>query len=115
MVAITNGSRNTIVTRGVFEAVYKPNGWHEIGPESNEKMVSDSLPEEELKAPEIVEDTPAPQEEEAEDILMDETEVEIPLSEMKMSELRSFADEHSIDVSAAKNKKGMIDIIRSEL
>ena len=115
MVTITNGSRTTVVTHGVYDEVYKPSGWHEIAPEANEKMMNDSLPEEDPITPEIQDNTPEERQEEIEATLTDETDVEIPLSEMKVSELREFAEAHDIDVSAAKNKKGMIDIIHSEM
>lgn len=113
MVKITNGSRVTTVTRGAFEEMYKPSGWR-ICDLSKEDIQPDSLPEKEK----IVEEE-AP--EEANLVIPDSgstfgevTEVEIPISEMKVPELRAYAEKHGIDISAAKTKQDIRAIIRAE-
>ena len=86
MVKITNGIRITTVTHGAFKELYEPNGWQEV---------EESVP--------ALEEGPM-----REDI----DDGELPLSEMKTSELRQFAEDHNIDVSEAKNKREIIRLIR---
>ena len=86
MVKITNGRRITTVTRGAFKELYEPNGWQEVE-----------------------ESVPALEEEPMEEDIDDG---ELPLSEMRTSELRQFAEDHNIDVSEAKNKREIIRLIR---
>lgn len=118
MVRITNGSRVTVVTRGVFEEVYKPSGW-EICDISNENIPNEDLPEvADISAEETVEmpdsETPAT-EDVPEEITDEEEDFEIPISEMKLSELKAYAAEHNIDISAAKTKQDIRAIIKAEM
>ena len=41
--------------------------------------------------------------------------MEIPVSEMKLSELKQYAEDHGIDISAAKTKKDIKAIIKAEM
>ena len=113
MVKITNGNRVTIVTLGVFKSMYEPMGW-KIANLSKENPVTEYLPENEVKH-----DENAP--EDALEVFYDESyddipaEVEIPLSEMKVSELKEYAKKHGIDISAARNKQDIKDIIKAEM
>lgn len=107
MVRITNGTRTTVVTKGAFKEYYEANGWKvcdkDPEPEVVEEVTVEEEPVEEVE--EEVEEVPEPVEE----------EVEIPISEMKVDELRAYAAEHKIDISAAKNKDEIKDIIKAEI
>lgn len=118
MVTITNGTRVTKVTAGVFHEVYEPYGW-EICDTSKENAPDEEVVENNEKKAEATkepveetteEETPEPEEEPVE-----EEEVEIPLSEMKLDELKAYAAKHDIDITAAKTKKDIIDIIKAEM
>ena len=89
MITITNGSRTTTVTHGAFKEIYEGMGWVEV--ESPEPV-------------EVPEEIPG-----------NEDEGEMPLSEMKVGELRQFAEERNIDISEAKNKREIIRIIRAQM
>lgn len=112
MVTITNGTRTTKVTGGAFKDIYEPMGWKTVDL-SDESGMSDSLPEEVEKHAEIEAEQPEMKPEEVE--LTDDSDIEIPLSEMKVDELRRYAADHDIDVSAAKKRKDIIDIIKAEM
>ena len=116
MVRITNGSRTTVVTRGVFEEVYRPAGW-KICDISNENSTVEDLPETEDIVAEQTTETPDSETSEVEDDPEEEEidEFEIPISEMKLQELKDFAVEHNIDISAAKTKQDIRDIIKAEM
>lgn len=109
MIRITNGSRTAIVTKGAFREWYEPMGW-KIADESDEKPMIESLPDNDEKSSEI-----APEQLETAFEEQDETEVETPISEMKLADLKAYAEEHGIDISAAKNKQDIKDIIRAEM
>lgn len=116
MVKITNGSRVTTVTRGAFEEIYKPSGWR-ICDLSKEDTQPEYLPEEGKISEEEAEEMPNLEALGEEDTL-EETEMgedfDIPISEMKVSELRTYAEKHGIDISAAKTKQDIRAIIRAE-
>lgn len=115
MVKITNGSRITIVTNGVFNAVYAPMGWKIV--ELSEKTHSvDTLPESGSKSPENGEIL-AGEGHKGDDSYnsYDSEKFEIPLSEMRLSELKEYAVKHGIDISAAKTKQDIKAIIKTEL
>ena len=118
MVKITNGARTTVVTLGAFNDLYKPMGWKICG-KSKEKPSAEEITADDKKpaetSPEMAnsetEDTP----DEADEVAEEDIEVEMPLSEMKIEELKAYAEEHNIDISAAKTKKDMMDIIKAEM
>lgn len=114
MVRITNGVRTTMVTRGAFEEYYKPHGWKTCDGESESKI--EAVEEAAVEEPTIEEN---PEEEVEEEATVEETlepeEIEIPISEMKVDELKAYAKEHNIDISAAKNKDEIKDIIKAEI
>lgn len=112
MIKITNGVRTTTCTKGAFENWYKPMGW-KIADESDVKVEAEVLPEEENKPLENVAETP--EEEFEEEVEPESEDFEIPLSEMKLSELKEYAEEHGIDISDAKTKRDIRDIIKSEM
>lgn len=122
MVKITNGARTTVVTLGVFNEIYKPMGW-KICAKSKEKSSAEEITADDKKpaetSPEMAdsetEDTPDEADEVAEEDIEEDIEVEMPLSEMKIEELKAYAEEHNIDISAAKTKKDMMDIIKAEM
>lgn len=114
MIRITNGSRTAIVTKGAFREWYEPMGW-KIADESDEKPMTESLPDNDEKSSEIAPEQPETASEEQAYEEQDETEVEIPISEMKLADLKAYAEEHGIDISAAKNKQDIKDIIRAEM
>lgn len=113
MIKITNGSRETTVTKGAFHEIYEPMGW-KIADLSEEKVEIEDLPEEDEKHAEIANEAPKMVTEE-EPYESEEDEVEIPLSEMKLSELKAYAKEHGIDISVARTKQDIKDIIRAEM
>ena len=88
MIKITNGARTTLCTKGAFENWYKSMGWREVKSES--KPI-----------------------EEREENLEPKERVEVPLSEMSLEELKAYAEENNIDISQAKTKKEIRNLIRS--
>lgn len=112
MIKITNGTRTTMCTKGAFENWYEPMGW-KIADMSEVEAVAETLPEEENIEPENASEPP---EETLEDEEVEpEVEVEIPLSEMKLADLKEYAEEHGIDISAAKTKQDIRSIIKAEM
>lgn len=112
MIKITNGTRTTMCTKGAFENWYEPMGW-KIADMSEVEAVAETLPEEENIEPENASEPP---EETLEDEEVEpEVEVEIPLSEMKLADLKEYAEEHGIDISAAKTKHDIRAIIKAEM
>ena len=112
MIKITNGTRTTMCTKGAFENWYEPMGW-KIADMSEVEAVAESLPEEENIEPENASEPPEETLEEEE--VEPEEEVEIPLSEMKLADLKEYAEEHGIDISAAKTKQDIRSIIKAEM
>ena len=114
MVTITNGNRTTTVTRGAFKNYYEPNGW-EITDSGQGTAQTKDLPGEAEKVP----DTPSQEPELAseEETVPEEMDipVEIPLSEMKIDELRQYAVDHDIDVSKAKSSREIRRIIKANM
>lgn len=94
MIKVTNGVKTTLVTKGAFKEIYEPMGYKPWAP-------SDSLQEKSLE----------PKVEKPEE----ESEVETPISEMRLDDLKAYADQHDIDISEAKTKKDIKNIIRAEL
>ena len=88
MIKITNGARTTMCTKGAFENWYKSMGWREVKPE----------------------DKPI---ERGEENLEPKERVEVPLSELSLEELKAYAEENNIDISQAKTKKEIRNLIRS--
>lgn len=120
MVKITNGSRTTVVSKGAFKNYYEPYGWSIVDSEE-EIVTSKDLPNEDEKTAEEANESlsEAPEEVldegEKEESPEDESDIEIPISEMTVAELREYAAKHDIDVSLAKNKKEMLAVITSEM
>lgn len=88
MIKITNGARTTLCTKGAFENWYKSMGWREVKPEN--KPI-----------------------ERGEENLEPKERVEVPLSELSLEELKAYAEENNIDISQAKTKKEIRNLIRS--
>ena len=88
MIRITNGARTTLCTKGAFENWYKSMGWREVKPEN--KPI-----------------------EKREENLEPKGGVEVPLSEMNLEELKAYAEENNIDISQAKTKKEIRNLIKS--
>lgn len=88
MIKVTNGARTTVVSKGAFKEIYKPLGWREVKSETKpvEKV------EEKL-----------------------EEEVKVPLSELNLEELKAYADEKNIDISQAKTKKEIRNLIKASM
>lgn len=114
MIKITNGTRTTICTKGAFENWYEPMGW-KIADMSEVEAVNETLPEEENIEPENASEPLEETLEEEEVEPEEEVEVEIPLSEMKLADLKEYAEEHGIDISAAKTKQDIRSIIKAEM
>ena len=114
MIKITNGTRTTMCTKGAFENWYEPMGW-KIADMSEVEAVAETLPEEENIEPENASEPPEETLEEGEVEPEEEVEVEIPLSEMKLADLKEYAEEHGIDISAAKTKQDIRSIIKAEM
>lgn len=109
MVHITNGFRTTKVTKGAFKELYEPNGWR-IVVEKEEKSSHEELPEVVHIEEERAKESP---EKDIEEALPEE--VEIPLSEMTVKELKQLAKDNGIDIELAKSKKELIDTIKAEM
>lgn len=107
MVQITNGQRTISVTSGVYKEMYRPLGWKIVG-STKEKSNADKVIDNEEKSPEIAK-------EDSEGTSQLEKEVEVPLSEMNVSELKAFAADHNIDITSAKNKQDIKAIISAEM
>ena len=114
MIKITNGTRTTMCTKGAFENWYEPMGW-KIADMSEVEAVAETLLEEENIEPENASEPPEETLEEEEVEPEEEVEVEIPLSEMKLADLKKYAEEHGIDISAAKTKQDIRSIIKAEM
>lgn len=114
MIKITNGTRTTICTKGAFENWYEPMGW-KIADMSEVEAVNETFPEEENIEPENASEPPEETLEDEEVEPEEEVEVEIPLSEMKLADLKEYAEEHGIDISAAKTKQDIRSIIKAEM
>ena len=114
MIKITNGTRTTMCTKGAFENWYEPMGW-KIADMSEVEAVNETLPEEENIEPENASEPLRETFEEEEEEPEEEVEVEIPLSEMKLADLKEYAEEHGIDISAAKTKQDIRSIIKAEM
>ena len=114
MIKITNGTRITMCTKGAFENWYEPMGW-KIADMSEVEAVNETLPAEEDIEPENASEPLRETLEEEEIKPKKEVEVEIPLSEMKLADLKEYAEEHGIDISAAKTKQDIRSIIKAEM
>ena len=114
MIKITNGTRITMCNKGAFENWYEPMGW-KIADMSEVEAVNETLPEEENIEPENASEPPEDTLEDEEVEPEEEVEVEIPLSEMKLADLKEYAEEHGIDISAAKTKQDIRSIIKAEM
>ena len=114
MIKITNGTRTTMCTKGAFENWYEPMGW-KIADMSEVEAVNETLPEEENIEPENASEPPEDTLEDEEVEPEEEVEVEIPLSEMKLADLKEYAEKHGIDISAAKTKQDIRSIIKAEM
>lgn len=112
MVKIYKGTKTKVVTKGAFYEMFEKDGW-QIGDPAVENTESVEIPIEEVKTPANVAQEPEPldYEEEPEE----DDEVEIPLSEMTVSQLKAYARERDIDISSAKNKRELRAIIAAEM
>ena len=114
MIKITNGTRTTTCTRGAFKNWYEPMGW-KIAEMSEENTADEVLLDEENIESENASEPPEETLEEEEVEPEEEVEVEIPISEMKLADLKEYAEAHGIDISAAKTKQDIRDIIKAEM
>ena len=116
MIKITNGTRTTTCTKGAFKNWYESAGW-KIADMDEIESVNETLVAEEEIPPENANESPeeTPEETETEVEVYPESEVEIPISEMSLSELKKYAKKHGIDISAAKTKQNIKDIIKAEM
>ena len=114
MIKITNGARTTLCTKGAFKNWYEPMGWR-IADISEVEAANETLPAEENIEPENASEPLRETFEEEEVEPEEEVEVEIPLSEMKLADLKEYAEEHGIDISAAKTKHDIRAIIKAEM
>lgn len=109
MIKVTNGVRTTMVTKGAFKEIYEPIGYKLWAPSDSPKEEPSLDLEPKVEEPEIVEE-----EFESEEPDMD-VEVETPISEMRLEDLKAYAAQHDIDISKAKTKKEIKSIIRAEV
>nr|DAH73231.1 MAG TPA: HeH/LEM domain [Caudoviricetes sp.] len=120
MVTVTNGSRTMTVSKGAFKALFEPIGWKEVEDENfwglmGKKPLGGVLPGDDKNEAENAnltgentEDSDDEDEEEPED-----DEIETPISEMSVRELKAFAEKHDIDISEARNKIQLRAIVES--
>lgn len=114
MVKITNGLRTTVVSRGSYREIYEPMGW-KIADSCDESTSAEEIADDEIKMDEAAEKMPEATEESDELEAEENDEVEVPISEMKLDELKRYAAEHGIDISAAKTKQDIKAIIKAEM
>lgn len=114
MIRITNGTRTTLCTKGAFKNWYEPMGW-KIADISEVEAANETLPAEENIKPENASEPLRETLEEEGVEPEEEVEVEIPLSEMKLADLKEYAEAHGIDISAAKTKQDIRAIIKAEM
>ena len=112
MIKVTNGVRTTVVTKGAFKEVYEPMGYKLWAPSDSPKEEPSLDLEPKVEEPEIA----VEEEEEFEPEELDtDVEVETPISEMRLEDLKVYAAQHDIDISKAKTKKEIKSIIRAEV
>lgn len=97
MIKVTNGVKTTVVTKGAFKEIYEPMGYKLWAPSDSPKEEPSLDLEPKVEEPEIA------------------VEVETPISEMKLEDLKAYAAQHDIDISKAKTKKEIKSIIRAEV
>lgn len=110
MITITNGINTLQVTEGAFKALFEPEGWR--------KGKADKKVDEEEKTTESNDLPPLKPEDlvgEEEDDDEEDEEVETPISEMTVNELKAYAEEHDIDISEAHNKTQLRHIIEEAM
>lgn len=110
MITITNGINTLQVTEGAFKALFEPEGWRKGKAdkkvdEKEKTAESNDLPP--LKPEDLVD--------EEEDDDEEDEEVETPISEMTVNELKAYAEEHDIDISEAHNKTQLRHIIEESM
>jgi hypothetical protein len=110
MIKVTNGVRTTMVTKGAFKEIYELMGYKLWAPSDSPKEELSLDLEPKVEEPEIVEEEEFESEEPDRDV-----EVETPISEMKLEDLKDYAAQHDIDISKAKTKKEIKSIIRAEV
>ena len=115
MVRRTKGARTTTVTGGAFREYYEPRGWRKISSEKQETANTEDLPPLDKKVPEKLPQEPEIVSEESSIPEEQDIPVEIPISEMKVKELREYATQHGIDTSGAKNSREIRRIIKASL
>ena len=117
MVRITNGKETMEVSKGAFKALFEPYGWklegEKIGDLSVESSSPDILSESKEKDDESNNLPSLSGKDDEEDD--EEEDIETPFSEMTVRELQQYARKHDIDVSQAKSKKDLKDIILESL
>lgn len=114
MITITNGINTLQVTEGAFKALFEPEGWRKDKAdkkvdEEEKTAESNDLPP--LKPEDLVDD----EEDDEEDDDEEGEEVETPISEMTVNELKAYAEEHDIDISEAHNKTQLRHIIEEAM
>lgn len=110
MIKVTNGVKTTVVTKGAFKEIYEPMGYKLWAPSDSLKEEPSLDLEPKVEEPEVV----VEEEFEPEELDTD-VEVETPISEMRLEDLKAYAAQHDIDISKAKTKKEIKSIIRAEV
>lgn len=110
MITITNGTQTLQVTEGAFKALFEPEGWR--------KGTADKKVEKEEKVPEnnnLPPLVPGDMAEDEDEYDEEDEDVETPISEMTINELKAYAEEHNIDISEAHNKNQLRNIIEEAM
>lgn len=104
------------VPKGAFRATFEKDGWSVLGTEV------DTPSKRKYRQSSSIKDVPFSQlsssfKKETEDLEIEDEEIEeeIPISEMTVNELIEFAEEHNIDISNAKGKANIRQIILDNL
>ena len=103
------------VPKGAFRATFEKDGWSVLGTEV------DTPSKRKYRQSSSIKDVPFSQlsnsfKKETEDLEIEDEEIEeIPISEMTVNELIEFAEEHNIDISNAKGKANIRQIILNSL
>lgn len=103
------------VSKGAFKASFEKDGWTEVdkGSENTEKPVEIVEKEAYMSEVPFAQIGQPAEEEDFEN--EEEEEMEVPISEMTVTELVEFAEDHDIDISGIKGKENIKQAILASL
>lgn len=110
MLTITDGVKTLTVTKGAFNSMFAPQGWEEVTTRKIARKNSDlrTVTEDKEIIQDRVENTDFPAENDAENDEIDLSE--IPLSEMNVPQLKTYAKQLGIEVNTDSAKALRVQI-----